>query len=459
MSSPDPRSAAARVSFRSLLTVSLPLAVTQLAQVANAVADTVMAGHLGTVSLAAVAAGAALWLPMMIFLIGLLYVLVPVLGHLRGQGQAGAVAETAAAGVTLALVGGGAIGALLLAAGPVLRAIGVAPEVIPETEAYLRWIVPGMPGAALFIALRYVLESAGMTGRVTIIALLGAGANAVLNAVLMFGALGIEPMGVAGCGLATTLVNWGCAAAVAVMITTGSDRIDPVAAMVAARTRGLGRSVAALAVKGLPIGLGFLSDYLVITVVAMFIATLGAVPVAGHQIAFNVMTVLMMVPLSLSMGGTILLSQARGAGRPGDVGAVIRFTLMLALGVGALLAILAFGSSALVPRLYSPDPAIHAASEPLIRIVAILLPLNVIVVGTGSLLRGLGNMSAPFVIPAAAHWLVSLPLGYAIGMAGVLGAPFGAVGWWGAFGAGLLIAALVLSLQLSRAARPRPMSP
>jgi len=459
MSSADPRPTAASVSFRSLLKVSLPLAVTQLAQVANGVADTVMAGHLGTVSLAAVAAGAALWLPMMIFLIGLLYVLVPVLGHLRGQGQAGAVAETAAAGVTLALVGGGVIGLLLLAAGPVLRAIGVAPDVIPETEAYLRWIVPGMPGAALFIALRYVLESAGMTGRVTIIALLGAGANAVLNAVLMFGAPGLEPMGVAGCGLATTLVNWGCAAAIAVMVVSGTDRINPVAAMVAARTRGLGRSVAALTVKGLPIGLGFLSDYLVMTVVAMFIATLGAVPVAGHQIAFNVMTVLMMVPLSLSMGGTILLSQARGAGRHGDVGAVIRFTLMLALGVGAILAILAFGSSALVPRLYSPDPAIHAASEPLIRIVAILLPLNVIVVGTGSLLRGLGNMSAPFVIPAAAHWLVSLPLGYALGMAGVLGSPRGALGWWGAFGAGLLIAALVLSLRLSRDARSPSLSP
>lgn len=450
-SSDDPRSGGG-ISFRSLMKLSLPLVVTQLAQVANGFADTVMAGHLGTVSLAAVSAGAALWLPMMIFLIGLLYVLVPVLGHLRGQGRSQAVAETAVLGMVLALLGGVGVGALLFFAGPFLRMIGAAPEIIPEAEAYLRWVAPGMPGAALFVAFRYVLESAGMTGRVTFVALGGAALNAILNYVLMFGAFGVEPLGVAGCGMATALANWACAAAVAVMIGLGPARMDFVAAAIAVWRRGLGRGLAGLLTKGAPVGLSFLSDYLVVAVVAMFIATLGAAQVAGHQIAFNVLTILMMVPLSFAMGGAILLSQARGAGNGKAIASIIRQTMVINGVVGVGLSVLAFLAAPLLPRFYSPDPAIHAATEPLLQVVAALLFLDVVVVSTGSLLRGLGSLSAPLAITAAAHWLISLPLGYAIGMSGFFGTPLGASGWWGAFGVGLLAASLLLSVRLSRVA-------
>lgn len=452
MPSPDDLRSSRGVSFRSLIRLSLPLVVTQLAQVANGFADTVMAGHLGTVSLAAVSAGAALWLPMMIFLIGLLYVLVPVLGHLRGQGHSQAVAETAVLGMVLALLGGVAVGGLLFFAGPFLRMIGAAPELIPEAESYLRWVAPGMPGAALFVAFRYVLESAGMTGRVTVVALGGAVLNAALNYVLMFGAFGVVPLGVAGCGMATALANWACAVAVAAMIGLGPTRMGLAAAAAAVWRHGLARGLAGLVAKGAPVGLSFLSDYLVVAVVAMFIATLGAAQVAGHQIAFNVLTILMMVPLSFAMGGAILLSQARGAGNGKAMASAIRLTMAINGVVGVALSALAFLAAPVLPRFYSPDPAIHAASEPLLHVVAALLLLDVVVVSAGSLLRGLGNMAAPFTITAAAHWLVSLPLGYAIGMNGILGTPLGASGWWGAFGAGLLAAALLLSVRLSQVA-------
>lgn len=141
------------------------------------------------------------------------------------------------------------------------------------------------------------------------------------------------------------------------------------------------------------------------------------------------------------------------------MGAIIRLTMALNIGLGTALALLAYTVAPVVPRLYSPDPSIHATGTPLVEIVAILLLLNVVIVSAGSLLRGLGNMSAPFLFPAVAHWLVSLPLGYVIGMTGLLGAPWGAQGWWAAFGAGLLTAAVLLSVRLSRDAATAHASP
>ncbi|WP_218119530.1 MATE family efflux transporter [Roseospirillum parvum] len=425
--------------------------MTQLAQVANGFADTAMAGHLGAVPLAAVSAGAALWLPMMIFLLGLLYVLVPVLGHLRGQGDSAAVAQAAAAGLKLAVLGGLLAAGLLALAMPLLGLIGADPALLPEARRYLLWIIPGMPGVALFLALRYVRESAGLTGKVTVVALLGAGLNAGLNYLLMFGALGVEPMGVAGCGLATTLANWTCAIILGLLIA-GEGLLSGVGrALTAGRGATAGPGLAALAGKGLPIGLGFVSDYLVVAVVALFIATLGAAQIAGHQIAFNVLSILVMVPLSIAMGGAILLAQALGAEDRAMARAVIRQTLAVNLILALVLAMLAAVLAPLLPGLYAVDPLVHQASQPLLLVVAGLLAFDIAVLTAGSLLRGFGDMTGPFLATALAHWLLSLPLGYALGMTDLLGPARGASGWWTAFGAGLLVAALVLGLRLHRA--------
>lgn len=52
------------------------------------------------------------------------------------------------------------------------------------------------------------------------------------------------------------------------------------------------------------------------SVIALFLAPLGPVVVAGHQIALNVVSLLFMLPLSLGMALTLRVSFLIGAGAP-----------------------------------------------------------------------------------------------------------------------------------------------
>ena len=56
----------------------------------------------------------------------------------------------------------------------------------------------------------------------------------------------------------------------------------------------------------------------IFSVVALLIGKLGAITVAGHQIALNFSAITFMVPMSLAMGITIRVGQALGADRKED---------------------------------------------------------------------------------------------------------------------------------------------
>ncbi|MFX5757071.1 MATE family efflux transporter, partial [Acinetobacter baumannii] len=60
------------------------------------------------------------------------------------------------------------------------------------------------------------------------------------------------------------------------------------------------KSQRTLLLLGIPIGMSYFIEVTAFTLMAVFIARLGAVPVAGHQIAANVGTVLYMLPLSIA---------------------------------------------------------------------------------------------------------------------------------------------------------------
>ena len=67
---------------------------------------------------------------------------------------------------------------------------------------------------------------------------------------------------------------------------------------------------------GIPIGLSTMFEVTSFTFMAVLIARLGTVAVAGHQIVSNLIAILFMVPLSLGIATSVLVAQSLGAGDP-----------------------------------------------------------------------------------------------------------------------------------------------
>lgn len=440
-----------------LLMLSGPIILSQLAQTASGVVDVVMAGQMGPVALGAVSTGAALWIPMMIFLLGLMYGMTPLIGNLIGSGKTDAVAAVAARGIAIGLLGGVILGAFLYFAGAALfPAIGVSADLIPDAEAYVQWVALGLPGMGLFVAFRFVIEAHGAPMLVTVTTVLGVIAKVFLNLALVTGAYGAPELGTPGFGVATVIVFWGMGLTLmAFALLHGKVRRAWAGPLTAAAfaPREIGRYFA----FALPIAFNFLSDYVVMGVIAVFIATISAVAISAHQISFNVIMVLLMAPLGISMAATILISRAAAQADRRPLRQVIRLTLgltfALALVMTALLAVFADD----IARIYTQDAAVLALAGTLLFVITIILAVDVVMITLGFILRGLGDPTGPFLIMLGVQWLISIPLGYVLAFTDWVMSPQGVVGWWYGLSVGLVVACVLMALRLRVVmARKRP---
>lgn len=449
--------AAYRTDAGVLLRMAAPMALTYFLFIVNAVVDSLMAGQLDVVSLAAVSAGVAFWVPASVVLSGFLYLLSPRTAHLLGAEQEKEVGETLSQGLLVGLGGGVALGALIwFASEPVFQAIAVDPVIIPDAVAYIRWVALGFPGAGLFFGLRFMMEGFGLPKVVTWVAALSVVGNAVLNYGFMYGKFGLPAMGAPGCGVASA-INLTLISLIILLLSTRPPPFLKAWRQVLAKPFPRLSGLREYLVSSTPVAMNMLSDYAVLMVIALSIATISAAAASAHQIAINALTLALVIPVGISMAGTILLAQAKGQQ---DAKAMLRRILLgivLIVVVSLVSALLLFFFAEKMALQYTDDPEVVALSVELVMIAVAILTIDAVVIGASFLLRGLGDMTGPFAITFGIHWGISLPVGYLLSSTTLLTDEMGAKGWWYGLGVGLCfgIVAVVLRMRSKFAAAVR----
>lgn len=443
--------ASQRPEVKSILLLSVPIIISQLAQIGTGVVDVVMAGHISPVVLGSVATGAAVWTPTMIFLLGLLYCLTHGVGSLKGQKREEEITSLAARGVTAGLLGGVILGAgLYFGSGHLFTLIGLSEDMILDATSYTRIVAFGFPGLGLFCACRFLLEASGGAKVVTFTVIGSIGLKIFLNDLFVFGGLGIEPMGVNGFGLSTAVVFW-MMAAVPVIVFIMVPRYNIIwrgplslADIAFARLIEFVRN-------GFPIALNFLSDYLVMAVVALFIASIGPVAISSHQITVNIVSVFLMITTGVGMAGTIIISSAAGSGNSGYVRRAAGLCLVVSLSLSLVITTLLALKGDTLAHLYTSNPDILAQASTLLDVAAMLFTVNVASITLGFVFRGVGQPGTPFLIMVISHWGVSIPLGYLLAETSFITDPLGVVGWWYGLMTSVILATFLLTLRLSAA--------
>ena len=128
-----------------------------------------------------------------------------------------------------------------------------------------------------------------------------------------FGTLALPALGALGCGIATAIVMW-CQLLAASRWCARDPFYAPLRPAATACRRRTATSLAALLRLGVPMGLSILIEVTGFTFMAFFISRIGATPVAGHQIAVNLVSLMFMLPLSIANATSTLVAQRIGAG-------------------------------------------------------------------------------------------------------------------------------------------------
>ena len=426
--------------------LALPIVGGQLAQTANGFVDTIMAGRVSANDLAGVAVGASIWVPLYLFMTGVLMSITPVLSRHLGGGALHRINPITQQGLWVGL-GLGIISALILRQmAPVLSLMEVDPAIRPIVLGYLNALSWGMPAAAILLALRGYTEALGHTRPVLWISVIGLLINIPSNYVLIYGKLGFSPMGAVGCGWATTIVMWSMVVMMGLYI-----RLHHVykRAPLTLRQRHLEpRNMLYLLKLGLPVGLSIFFEVSVFAIIALFIGSLGAEIVASHQVALNFTSLLFMVPLSFAIAATVRIGHGRGEGNQQQVIQSVKTALILSAIIGSIGALMLLIFRHQIPAIYTNDMDVRMLAAQLLLFAALYQVSDALQVCANGCLRGFEDTAWPMVMTLIAYWGIGLPVGYGLGLGGWWTAPMGPAGFWIGLIAGLSSAAVFLGARL-----------
>ncbi|MBC8072101.1 MAG: MATE family efflux transporter, partial [Deltaproteobacteria bacterium] len=319
---------------RRLLELGAPAAATQLGAMLLGVVDTMMVGHLGVLELDAAALGSLWVFGTLVLGMGIVLGMDPIVSRAHGADQPERVAIALHHGTVLAVLCALPIGASWLATEPVLLALGQRPELAAAAHDYVIPQLPSLVPFMMFCALRQYLQGRGMVVPALGVMLLANLLNALGNYWLIWGGLGVAPLGLQGAAIATAITRSFLFVGLAAWtVHRGLHRGAWVRPSWASITSpGLGRMLA----LGLPIGIQLGLEVWAFQATTLLAGRLGEVELAAHVAVLNLASLAFMIPLGVSIGAATRVGHLLGRGDRAGAQRSAKIALVLGAGVMAI---------------------------------------------------------------------------------------------------------------------------
>ena len=445
--------------YKRNLKVAFPVMLTQLGAALVGLADSIMVGHYGTTDLAAVSFSNALFFTVMVFAMGALMGVTPLVGNARGRleklMQQGTTEEEIAhkhEQITSYLANGLVFTglmcilslALLVPCIPYLDAFGQEPEVIASARPYYILIVLSIVPFLLFSFSKQFLEGLGNT-LVAMLITLGCNLlNILFNWVFIFGHWGFEPMGAEGAGWATLIARSLMPVCFFVAMCVKADWRQYIVSLKGRLiTR---REIEHLISIGTPIGLQSFAEAFLFTASFVIIGWISKEALAAHHIANQMADLTFMLALGIGSATTIRVSYQLGKGDIQAVKMASRASVHLCLLMNTIgAAIMIFGRN-IIPYIFTEDPKVIPIASSLLIIAGTFQYADGLQCIGAAMLRGIQDVRAPMRIALFSYIGIALPLGLAL----TFPVGWGAQGMWIAFVIALAIPAVLFHIRFHK---------
>ncbi len=435
-----------RVEAAATLRLAWPLIVAQLATIGLNTTDVIMMGRLGPQQLAGGSLAIAMLYPLLMLGTGVAMAAAPMAAQALGAHSRRSARRTVRQGLWLSVMVAALLAVPLLLATPILLALGQEPAIAGLAGDYLGFASGMMPFVLMFTVLRGYLAAHGRTMVVLWITVAGIGLNALLDYLLMFGALGFPRLELVGAGIATALVHAAMCAALGAHVL----RVRRRDALLARFWRSDWPRFFAMLRLGLPIGLTMMAESGLFAAAALLMGLLGSDVLAAHAIALQLAAIAFMTPLGLSHATTVRVGRAFGGGDASGARRAGFVSMALAAGFMSGTALLFWFAPGFLVGLFLPgaDPANRAAAAlaaQFLAVAALFQIVDGVQTTAAAALRGLSDTTVPMLIALCGYWLVGLPVAWLLAFP----AQLEGVGVWLGLAAGLAFAALVLGARFA----------
>lgn len=426
--------------------LALPMALTQLGQIAMMTTDLAFIGRISAEAVAAAALAGTVYFVSFTFGMGLMSAVAPLAAQAFGAGNPAVARRSLRMGLWAALLLSLPIMAFPLRGEQILLSLGQAPTAARLAQQYLFGLAWGVAPALWFLAIRSFMGAVNRPEPVLWITLAAIPVNGLLAYLLIYGEFGLPRLELFGAGLATTLVN--CATFLAALWFATRRRPFSDYRVLAHLWRFDWPLMRQLIAIGAPISIAFLLEYGLFSAAALLMGLISTTALAAHQIALQVTAILFMIPFGISMAATVRVGHAVGRNDGPGIRRAGLIAMLLGVVMAAILTLAVIAARFEIAEFFLGDTADDANAT-------ITLAANLLLVGAsffitdavqsiavGSL-RGLKDTRVPLLFAAAGYWLIGFSLSYQLGFRTGLGA----VGVWIGLSIGTAIYAALLVLR------------
>jgi MATE family multidrug resistance protein len=419
--------------------LAAPLVVTQFASMMLGVVDTMMVGRVSVQALGAAALGHVWTFGTLVFAMGLIYGMDPLVTQAHGSGDPVRQGRALQRGLILAFLISIPVGILWAVTDKAMILLGQDPELAAMAQTYSVAQIFGLPFFLAYTALRQFLAGRGIMRPAMVVAIVANVVNVIANWALIFGHLGLPPMGILGAGLATACTR----VFMGLILTAWILRADLARGgwVPWARESFSWSGLREVIDHGWPIGIQFFLEVWAFQTATLVAGRLGDAALAAHTVVLNVASIAFMIPMGISMAAVTRVGNLIGAGSPRSA----QFAAWVALATGAIVTT-GFASIFVafrwqIPLLYNPDLAVQALAAAVFPIAAAFQVFDgTQVVGAG-VLRGMGRTRPAALFNLIGYYFFALPLAWFM----TFNLGLGLRGLWIGLAAGLAAVALMLA--------------
>jgi MATE family multidrug resistance protein len=439
--------------YKRNLKVALPVMLTQLGASLVGLFDSIMVGHYATIDLAAVSFSNAIFFTVMVFAMGALMGLTPLVGFQVGSlstndnEQSDSSLSSSPRRLISSLFQNGTLFTVLLSVFtlvllggciPFLDCFGQDPKVVEVARPYYILIVISIVPFLFFTFFKQFLEGLGNTSVAMVITLVMNGLNIFLNWLFIYGNWGCPELGATGAGIGSLIARIGMPICFFLVMYFHREWKTYIRAV---RLKNFDFSVIKeLSKIGVPIGVQTLMETIAFTAAFVFIGWISKEALAAHQIANQICDMTFMVILGIGSATTIRVSHQLGARNLHGVRMASNASIHLVLLINAIGAVLMIGFRNQIPTLFTEDQEVIAIASQLIVLAGVLQLADGLQVVAASMLRGITDVKVPMIIAIFSYTIICISIGlflaFPMGM--------GAQGIWIGFVVGLSVAAICL---------------
>lgn len=337
-------------TFRRIITLAIPALGSLVAEPLYLLVDTAIVGHLGRQQLAALGLASQALITIAGLCVFLAYGTTTAVARARSDREQAALGVqgawlAACVGVSVAIV-------LVLAAGPIMRALGGATQTAELAARYVQLSAPGLAAQLLVLAGQGWLrgrEQLGLALRLIVAAQL---INVVLEVWFVYGL----DLGLDGSAVGTVIAQVWLAVVTLWLLSRQCQATGASRRPVPAQMRAMANFGGLLFARSLAL----VGSYLLLASLA---ARISDAALAAHQIAIQLLWLGALALDALAIAAQVLVAGALGAGDSAQARRISWHVVLLSMGFAVLLggALLVIGPAAMV-ALFGNDPLVAQAA-------------------------------------------------------------------------------------------------